>query len=105
MSENQEGALDLKGIGKMEMSETTGEPKYFETYQSAVEAGYTVPTLGEFDPVDVTVTPASTITFTLNVEKANQLLTQLGSEHQFEASLDGKAFSVTTFEGIQTVYN
>ena len=105
MSENQEGALDLKGIGKMERSETTGEPKYFETYQAAVDAGYKVPTLGEFDPVEVTVTPVSTITFTLNVEKANQLLTQLGSEHLFEASLDGKPFSVTTFEGIHTAYN
>ena len=105
MSENQEGALDLKGIGKMERSETSGEPKHFETYQAAVDAGYNVPTLGDFDPVEVTVTPASTITFTLNVEKANQLLTQLGSDHHFEASLDGKPFSVTTFEGIHTAYN
>ena len=38
MSENQEGALDLKGIGKLERSETTGEPKHFETYQSAVDS-------------------------------------------------------------------
>jgi len=105
VSNNKEGSLDLKGIGKLEMSETSGEPLYFETYKSAKEAGYQVPTLGQYDVEEVKVTSASTITFTLHVEKANQLLTQLGSEHQFEASLDQKPFSVSIFEAIKTDYN
>lgn len=104
MNENQEGVLDLKGIGKLEKSETTGELKYFESAEKAEEAGYPVPQLSEFSVGEVSVTPASTITFTLNVEKANQLLTQLGSKHQFEASLDGKPFSVSTFEAIKADY-
>lgn len=104
VSENKAGTLELKGIGKLEMSEATGEPKHFETYQSADEAGYLVPELAQFDVEGVSVTPASTITFTLNVEKTNQLLTQLGSEHQFEASLDEKPFSVSTFEAVKTDY-
>ncbi|MEH7237761.1 hypothetical protein [Bacillus sp. JJ1562] len=104
VSENKEGTLDLMGIGKLEMSETSGEPTFYETYESAVEAGYPVPKLGEFDIERVRVTPASTITFTLNVEKTNQLLTQLGSEHQFEALLNEKPFSVSIFEAIQTEY-
>ncbi len=102
--ENQEGALDLKGIGKLEKSKAIGEPIYFETAESAESAGYPVPRIAEFDVIGVHVTPASNLTFTLNVEKANQLLTQLGSEHQFEASLDGKSFSVSTFEAMKTDY-
>ncbi|WP_077212256.1 anti-sigma factor family protein [Bacillus dakarensis] len=104
MSENKEGALDLKGIGKMEMSKTTGEPKYFDQYESAKEAGYEAPELEGYEVEEVRVTPASTITFTLNVEKTNQLLTQLGSEHQFQASLNEKPFSVTTYEGLNADY-
>jgi len=102
--DNQGGALDLKGIGKLEMSESSGEPLYFESNKEAEEAGYEVPKLGDFNVEEVTVTPASTITFTLNVEKANQLLAQLGSEHQFEASLNEKPFSVSTFDAIKTDY-
>ncbi len=102
--ENKEGSLDLAGIGKLEMSEITGESKFFDTYQSAVEAGYSVPEIGEYEVEAVSVTPATTITFTLNVEKANQLLTQLGSEQQFEAALDKQSFSVSTFDAIETDY-
>ena len=102
--ENKAGSLDLAGIGRLEMSETAGEPMFYETYQSAVEAGYSVPKLGEYEVEGVSVTPATTITFTLNVEKANQLLSQLGSERQFEAALDEQPFSVSTYDSIQTDY-
>ncbi|WP_077622588.1 DUF4367 domain-containing protein [Sediminibacillus massiliensis] len=104
VSQNEAGAIDLKGIGKLEMSEAAGEPKSFGTIESAEKAGYTVPELDEFDVEGVNVIPASTITFTLNVEKANQLLTQLGSKHQFDALLDGKPFSVSTFDVLEAVY-
>ncbi|WP_099355031.1 hypothetical protein [Fredinandcohnia onubensis] len=102
--ENKEGSLDLAGIGKLEMSETAGEPTFYETDQSAAEAGYSVPKLGEYEIEGVSVTPATTITFTLNIEKANQLLSQLGSEQQFEAALDEQPFSVSTYDAIQTDY-
>lgn len=102
--ENKEGSLDLAGIGKLEMSETAGEPTFYKTYQSAAEAGYSVPKLGEYEIEGVSVTPATTITFTLNIEKANQLLSQLGSEQQFEAALNEQPFSVSTYDSIQTDY-
>jgi phage-related protein len=104
VSENKAGTLDLKGIGKLEMSETPGESKSFDTFELAEEAGYSVPELVKYDVEEVRVIPANTITFTLNVDKANQLLTQLGSDQQFEALLDEKPFSVSTFEAIQTDY-
>ncbi|WP_453995821.1 DUF4367 domain-containing protein [Bacillus nitroreducens] len=102
LHENKEGSLDLKGVGKLNMSGITDGPTYFETSESAKEAGYHVPTLEEYEAEGVNVIPASTITFTLHVEKANQLLTQLGSKHQFEASLNEKPFSVTTYDTIKT---
>jgi hypothetical protein len=102
--ENKEGSLNLAGIGKLEMSETAGERTFYETYHSAVEAGYSVPKFGEYEVEGVSVTPATTITFTLNIEKANQLLSQLGSEQQFEAALDEQPFSVSTYDAIQTDY-
>jgi hypothetical protein len=104
VSENKDGTLDLKGIGQLEMSETAGEPQFFGTKEQAEEAGYLVPGLGDMDIEGVNVVPASTITFTLDVEKANQLLTQLGSDQQFEAQLDGKPFTVSTFEAVHTDY-
>lgn len=104
VSENKNGSIDIKGIGKLEMAEKTGDPQFFDTYESAEEAGYPVAKLGGFNLAGMTVIPASTITFTLDVEKTNALLTQLGSEHQFEESLDGEAFSVSTFGTIQSDY-
>ncbi|TWT01978.1 zf-HC2 domain-containing protein [Planomicrobium sp. CPCC 101079] len=104
VSENKDGTLDLKGIGQLEKSKAAGEPMYFETREQAEEAGYTVPDLGGIGVEGVNVMPESTITFTLNVEKANQLLAQLGSDQQFDALLDGKPFSVSTYEAIHTDY-
>ncbi|WP_186725616.1 anti-sigma factor [Planomicrobium sp. CPCC 101110] len=104
VSENKDGTLDLKGIGQLEMVEGTGEPTYYETKEQAEEAGHSVSQLGDFDVEGVRVMPESTITFTLNVEKANQLLAQLGSDQQFEALLDGKPFSVSTYEAVHTDY-
>ncbi|MGG7620795.1 anti-sigma factor family protein [Bacillus coreaensis] len=104
VSENKAGTLDLKGIGKLEVSENAGESKYYETQELAVEAGYQVPTLENFEVEGVSVTRATTITFTLNVEKTNQLLSQLGSEQEFDAALDEKPFSVSTFDAIKTDY-
>lgn len=101
--ENQEGTLSLKGIGELEISGTE-EPQYYETHELAKEAGYLVPNVEQFEVEGVRVTPASTIIFTLNVEKANQLLTQLGSEYQFDALLDGHTFTITTYETIKTDY-
>ncbi|WKA57035.1 zf-HC2 domain-containing protein [Planococcus shenhongbingii] len=104
VSENKEGSLDLKGIGQLEMSEAAGETTYFETQQAAEAAGHSVPALREVEVEGVSVMPASTITFTLDVEKANQLLAQLGSDQQFEAQLDGKPFSVSTYEAVHADY-
>ncbi|WP_085992207.1 DUF4367 domain-containing protein [Oceanobacillus senegalensis] len=104
VSENKEGTLDLKGIGELEISDTSEEPKYFETYELAKESGYHIPKLEGFVVEGVKVTPASTITFTLNVENTNQILSQLGSNYQFEALLDGKPFTVSTYEAIKTDY-
>jgi anti-sigma factor RsiW len=104
VSENKDGTFDLKGIGQLEMAKSAGEEKYFEAKERAEAAGYAVPEFGGFDIEKITVMPASAITFTLNVEKANQLLSQLGSDQQFQASLDGKPFSVSTSEAIHTDY-
>jgi hypothetical protein len=104
VNENKTGTLDLKGIGKLEVSENAGEVKQFDTYELAKEAGYAVPSLDEFVVEDVRVTPATTITFTLNVEKANQLLSQLGSDQQFDTLLDDKPFSVSTSDAVHTSY-
>lgn len=102
--ENKDGSMDLKGIGQLEKTQTTEEPQYFGSTDSAQSAGYEIPQFGDYEVDEVSVIPASTLTFTLNVEKANQVLSQLGSDQQFEALLDGKAFSVTTFEAVHTDY-
>lgn len=104
VSENQDGTLDLKGIGQLEMSKGAGEAKHFDSAQSAEQAGHPVASFNGFDVVNVSVVPASIITFTLQVEKANQLLEQLGSDHQFESSLNGKPFSIATSEAVHTDY-
>lgn len=104
VSEHEAGEIDLKGVGKLERSVAEGEPQYFQTIEQARKAGYPVPQLGEFGVSGVDVIPAQTITFTLDVEKANQLLGQLGAEEQFEAALDGKPFSVSIFETVKANY-
>lgn len=105
VSENGDGSLDLKGIGQLEMSKAAREAKHFDSSQNAAAAGHQVPDFGEYSVEKVSVVPASTITFTLDVEKANQMLVQLGSEEQFESLLDGKPFSVSTFEAVHTDYS
>ncbi|MDN7240615.1 zf-HC2 domain-containing protein [Planococcus sp. N028] len=104
VSENKDGSMDLKGIGQLEKSQEADDITYFGSYEDAAAAGYDVPQFEEFDVEQVSVIPASTMTFTLDVEKANQMLAQLGSDQKFEASLDGKPFSVTTFEAVHTDY-
>ncbi|MGI2326753.1 anti-sigma factor family protein [Planococcus sp. YIM B11945] len=104
VSENKDGTLDLKGIGQLEMAKSAGEKEFFDSAESAEAAGYQVPALGEFDVDEVGVMPASIITFTLDVEKANQLLEQVGSDQQFDALLDGQPFSVATAEAIHTEF-
>lgn len=104
VSENKDGTLDLKGIGQLEMSKSAGEATHFATAEEAEEAGHAVPRLGQSGVEGVSVIPASAITFTLDVDKANQLLAQLGSDQQFEARLDGKPFTVSTSEAIHTDY-
>lgn len=104
VSEHEAGEMDLKGLGKLERSVAEGEPQQFQTIASAREAGYPVPKLGEFGVTGVEVMPAQTMTFTLDVEKANQLLVQLEAEQQFEAALDGKPFSVSIFETLKADY-
>ncbi|MDN7228253.1 zf-HC2 domain-containing protein [Planococcus sp. N064] len=105
VSENKEGTLDLKDIGQLEMSKSAAEAAYFESKQEAEAAGHAVPALGDFEVEGVNVMPASTITFTLDVEKANRMLSQLGSDQQFDALLDGKPFSVATSEAVHTDYS
>ncbi|PSL36317.1 anti-sigma factor RsiW [Planomicrobium soli] len=104
VGENKDGKLDLKGIGQLEKSQEAEDITYFSSAEEAAAAGYDVPQFEDFHVEQVSVAPASTMTFTLDVEKANQMLAQLGSDQQFEASLDGKPFSVTTFEAVHTDY-
>lgn len=104
VSEHEAGEIDLKGVGKLERSVADGELQQFGTVDQAQKAGYPVPQLGDFGVSGVDVIPAQTITFTLDVEKANQLLGQLGAEEQFEAALDGKPFSVSIFETVKANY-
>lgn len=105
VNENGDGSLDLKGIGKMDMSKAAEEAAHFDTAQSAAAAGYSVPDFGAYGVEGIEVVPASTMTFTLDVEKANQMLSQLGSDQQFESLLDGKPFTVSTFEAVRTDYS
>ncbi|RSK27937.1 hypothetical protein EJF36_14180 [Bacillus sp. HMF5848] len=102
--DNEAGTMDIKGIGKIEMEESTGDQTFYDTKEAAEEAGYDVSTLSDFDITGVHVMPASTLTFTLDVEKTNKLLQQLGSESKFEETLDGEAFSVRTFDTVRTDY-
>ncbi len=104
VSEFESGEIDLKGLGKLERSVGEGELLQFATIQAAEEAGYSVPELAGSGVTDVEVMPPQTITFTLDVEKANQLLTQLGADQQFDMALDGKPFSVSIFETLRASY-
>ncbi|WP_088007114.1 anti-sigma factor family protein [Indiicoccus explosivorum] len=104
VSENEAGELDLKGIGKLERTGASGEPQQFQTAEEAAAAGYSVPQLEGFETAGVHVLPAQTITFTLNIEKANQLLAQLGSDEQFNPLLDGKPFSVAVPDAVSVNY-
>ncbi|WP_211653405.1 zf-HC2 domain-containing protein [Planococcus alpniumensis] len=104
VSEHKAGEIDLKGLGKLERSVVDGELQQFQTIESAEQAGYAVPSFGEFGLSVIDVMPAQTMTFTLDVEKANQLLTQLEADEQFETVLDGKPFSVSIAETVKADY-
>ncbi|AQQ53316.1 anti-sigma factor family protein [Planococcus lenghuensis] len=104
VSENEAGEIDLKGIGKLERTGASGEPKQFDSAEAAAAAGYSVPQLDNYSVAGVHVIPASTITFTLDIEKANQLLGQLGSDEEFPAALDGQPFSVAVFDAVTANY-
>ncbi|MYL35335.1 hypothetical protein GLW08_03320 [Pontibacillus yanchengensis] len=103
VSRQEEGTMSLNGLGEIEVS-NSNEHQSFDDGNEANQAGYNVPAISGYDIEHVSVEPTSKITFNLNVEKANALLTQIGAESTFDQNLDGKPFSVKVQDTISVHY-
>ncbi|MFC0524371.1 anti-sigma factor family protein [Pontibacillus salicampi] len=100
----EDGTIDLKGVGEIE-TKTEGEIKSFDSLEKAEQAGYSLPQINQAEVKhDLMVKPSSTITFQLNVEDANAMLQQIGSDNQLDNSLDGKPFSLKLAESYEATY-
>ncbi|KGP92364.1 hypothetical protein N780_00990 [Pontibacillus chungwhensis BH030062] len=104
LSREEEGTYELKGLGEIGISERTtdfnsySEQSRFNRVQDAEEAGYQVPEIDSLMFESLNIDPGYTMSFNLDVTKANNLLTQFGVEQQFDEALDGKTFSLQVGE-------
>ncbi|WP_345241226.1 zf-HC2 domain-containing protein [Pontibacillus salipaludis] len=104
LSREEEGTYELKGLGEIGISDRTtdfnsySEQSRFNRVQEAEEAGYDVPEIDSFTFESLNIDPGYTMSFNLDVTKANNLLTQFGVERQFDQALDGKTFSLQVGE-------
>ena len=105
ISSAKAGELELEGLGKMWIDENGQDQersKWYDSAEEARQAGVKLPEMPADVKIDgVDVTNAVTIHLELDVEKANQLFSQLQMEERFDEKLDGKRFSMHVPE---TVY-
>ncbi len=101
------GKVDLKELGKIEFAgerevQKTSLAEIKEEAQFPVRLPAYVP--DGFANTDAVISKANSVTFTLNVEKVNQLITTLGGSKLFPESITGKGFRMDIPEGANLIY-
>jgi len=98
LSSGKAGELELSGIGKISIDETSQKgdgPVWYESKEEAEKAGVKLPALPDDVSVKgVDVRGSHRVQFEIDTEKANRLLEQVGMDKRFDDKLDGKPFSL-----------
>lgn len=100
LSQEKEGTYDLKGLGEIKISDLTqdfngySEHARFSNVEEVKAAGYEVETINDYNFEGMHLSPGYELGFNLDVDKANNLLTQFGVDEQFDKRLDGETFSL-----------
>ncbi len=101
------GEIDLEEMGKINVS---NETEYKDITREEALSVSTLPVKLPDESIkgwkdDFSKVSGTTIDFTLDVEKANEMLTALGSNHLLPQEIDNKTFSVSIGDSIQACYS
>lgn len=91
---SENGIYNLDGVGEIRVTDSGKDYQQFKSNEEAKQAGYDLKELPGYELRYVNVSPSYTLTFTLDVEKANKMLSQIGETAQFDQQLDNKPFSL-----------
>lgn len=102
--ENEVGTIEMKSFGKVEVLKTSQYDRI--SIDEAREKGFSDP---EYLPEgvqkeDVELATGEKLKFSLNVDKVNDLLRQLGGKTPLPEAIRGKAFTLETFDALSRTY-
>lgn len=101
---SEEGTYTLQGLGEVKLAESDQQRKQFESLEEAKQEGFDLAKVPGYDFSYISVSPSYKLTLTLDVNKANSMLQQIGADAKFDEQLDNKPFSIKVENTLRADY-